>query len=595
VKRAWTRVEEGLLVACLAAIVAIPLLEAFLRRTANIGISGSAALVQHLTLFASMMGSALAARDGKLLALFSLPSLFGPRLQAVARFASGTLAAAVSAVLCLASVQLVATERDAGSIIAHGIPVWTAQAILPAGFLLIALRLARHAATSLPTRAAALAIALTVALVATKLPASLASNGAPFVLAACALMGAPVFAIIAGIALVLFAGQGAPLASVPLDHYRMVVNPTLPTIPLFALAGYLFAESGAPRRLIEVFDAFFGRMRGGAAIATVLACTFFTSFTGASGVTILALGGLVMPLLLAKGYTPRTALGLVTAAGLPGTLLMPALPLILYAIVAGVGIREMFLAGVLPALLMLAIVASWGMARQPRAAPAGGFDGARARAALAAAKWELLLPLVPVAALSGGWATPVETAALTALLALVVTTVAHRDLSITRDVPRVGVECGLIVGGMLLILGVVLGLTDCLVDAQVPDRLMAWVRETVGSRTVFLLALNVFLLLAGCVMEIYPAILVLVPLLAHLGPLFDVHPLHLGAIFLANMELGYLTPLVGLNLFFSSYRFGKPVLDIFRAVLPVFFAVAAGVLVVTYVPWLSTALPSAFR
>jgi C4-dicarboxylate transporter DctM subunit len=592
-RRALDRAENGLLVAVLAAIVLLPLAEAVLRRLLGTGIAGSAALVQHLTLVGSMAGAAVAAREDKLLPLFSLPSLFGPRARATGRFASRTFAAAVCALLCAAGADFVSAERNAGGVIAYGIPVWAAQSVLPAGFLLIALRLAWNAGRSAYWRGTAACLAV--------LPLASApfwiqhpdwwSAPALALLAVCALAGAPVFAIIAGAALFLFAQRGAPIAALSLDHYRLVVNPTLPAIPLFALAGYLFAESAAPRRLIEVFDALFGRLRGGAAIVTVLACTFFTSFTGASGVTILALGGLVMPLLLSSGYASKPALGLVTAAGLPGTLLMPSLPLILYAIVAGVTIRDMFVGGLLPALLMVGIVSAWGVLLRPRRREEPRpFDAAKARAALANAKWELGLPLAPVVALVSGLATPVEAAALTALLAFAVTTLLHRDLNIARDVPRVIAECGLIVGGMLLILGVVLGLTDYLVDAQVPDRLIAWVAGTVGSRVVFLLALNAFLLLAGCVMEIYPAILVLAPLVTQIGAGFGVHPVHLGAIFLANMELGYLTPLVGLNLFFASYRFGKPITEIFRAVLPLFLALGAGVLVVTYMPWLSTAL-----
>ena len=306
-----------------------------------------------------------------------------------------------------------------------------------------------------------------------------------------ALLGAPLFALIGGVALFLLVAQGVPAAAVAVDHYSLVVNPSLPAIPMFTLAGYLLAESGAPRRLIELFDALFGRFRGGAAVAVVLACTFFTSFTGASGVTVLALGGLAMPLLLATGYRERTALGLVTAAGLPGTLLMPALPLLLYAIIAGVSIEAMFLAGALPALLMAAIVAAYGVWRQPaRVGPAPKFDPARRRAALAAAKWELSVPVVPIAALASGLATPMESAALTALFVLFITAMVHRDLHLTRDVPRVMAECGLIIGGILLIMGLALGLTDYLVDAEVPVRLVAWAKESIGSRVAFLLAHN---------------------------------------------------------------------------------------------------------
>jgi tripartite ATP-independent transporter DctM subunit len=272
---------------------------------------------------------------------------------------------------------------------------------------------------------------------------------------------------------------------------------------------------------------------------------------------------------------------------------MPSLPLILYAIVAGIAIEDMFIAGLLPTLLMVGIVAAWGIwqQREQRGARAS-FDWERARAALRAAKWELSVPLVPMMALGSGLATPVESASLTALYVLFVTSMAHRDLHLLRDAPRVMAECALIIGGILLIMGVALGLTDYLVDAEIPGRLAAWAKETLGSRLVLLLALNGLLLLAGCVIEIYPAIMVLAPIVIHVGTAFGVNPVHLGIVFLANMELGYLTPLVGLNLFFAAYRFGKPVMELFRAVLPLFVALAAGVLLITYVPWLSTGLLS---
>jgi tripartite ATP-independent transporter DctM subunit len=412
-------------------------------------------------------------------------------------------------------------------------------------------------------------------------------------LALAALLGAPIFVIIGGAALLLLMAQGVPLEALAVSHYSLVVNPSLPAIPMFTLAGYLLAESRAPQRLVHVFDALFGRLRGGAAIATVLACTFFTSFTGASGVTVLALGGLVMPVLLASGFGPKRALGLVTAAGLPGVLLMPALPLILYAIVAGVSLGDMFFAALLPALVMLAITIAWGVrgetAREANKVP---FDWERARTALAAAKWELSLPLVPIGALAAGLATPVEAAAATALYASIIVVGVHRDLHPLRDVPRVAAECGLLVGGILLVLGVATALTNYLVDAEIPSQLTAWVTGAIHSPLLFLLALNALLLLAGCVMDIFSAIVVLAPLVAPIGAAFGVHPLHLGVVFLANLELGYLTPPVGMNLFFASYRFGKPIGEVFRAVAPLFLALAAGLLAITYLPWLSTGLPA---
>jgi tripartite ATP-independent transporter DctM subunit len=271
---------------------------------------------------------------------------------------------------------------------------------------------------------------------------------------------------------------------------------------------------------------------------------------------------------------------------------MPAVPLLLYAIIARVSIEDMFLAGALPALLMVLATAAWGVWRQPACpARAQGFDRRRAWAALFAAKWELSLPIVPLGALASGLATPVEAAAATALYAFLIAAVVHRDLHFRRDLPRVVAECGLLIGGILLVLGVALSLTNLLVDAQIPERMAGWTTSVIHSKWVFLLALNALLLAAGCVMDIYTAIVVLAPLIAPIGLAFGVHPLHLGVIFLANMELGYLTPPVGMNLFFASYRFGRPITEVFAAVAPLFLVLAAGVLAITYLPWLSTWLP----
>jgi tripartite ATP-independent transporter DctM subunit len=297
------------------------------------------------------------------------------------------------------------------------------------------------------------------------------------------LLGAPVFVALGGLALVLFWAQGTPIAAVALDHYSLVVNPTLPMIPLFTAAGFFLAESGAPQRIIRVFHALFGRLRAGAAVVTVLVCTFFTSFTGASGVTILALGGLLMPLLLSAGHSSKSALGLVTGGGSPGVLLIPALPLILYAIVASADIKTMFLGALLPACLMFVLTAGWG-ARQGAGSRRDrhAFDWPKARSAIADAKWELLLPVVPVGAISSGLATPVEAAALTACYAGAVETLVHRDLKLASDIPRILAENGLLVGGILLILGVALGFTNYLVDAQIPDRALDWVTGSMESR-----------------------------------------------------------------------------------------------------------------
>jgi tripartite ATP-independent transporter DctM subunit len=577
--------ENLLLAAALAGMAAVPLAEIALRALFQAGISGAASFTQHLALIAGMLGAGVAAREGRLLSLATLEP---------ARFFTRSVAASIASLLCLASVELVLAERAGGNLIAYGIPVWAGQAVLPLGFGLIALRLAWSAGAGWLPRLGALALAGAVAAASAQRlplqePLALAAIGALLLAAA---LGSPVFATLGGLAVVLFWSDGLPLASIPLDHYRVVVNPSLPMIPLFTLAGYFLAEGGAPRRLIRVCQALFGGLRAGPALVTVLACAFFTSFSGASGVTLIALGGMLMPLLRSAGYTEKNALGLLAGAGSLGGLLPPGLPLVLYALVAKVAIEDMFLAGLLPGLLMLALIAVWGASRAPRAAAAArGIDWREARAALLEAKWELGLPLVAFAGLFAGYATPVEAAALTALYAFVVEVLVYRDLDLRRDVPRVIAECGLLVGGVLLILGVALGFNNYLIDARVPERLVDWVTGALDSRWAFLIALNLFLLAAGCLLDIFSATVVLVPLLLPLAAAFGVDPLHLGIVFLVNMELGYLTPPVGMNLFFAAYRFGKPLPEVFRAALPALAMLAPAVLLVTFVPWLATGLP----
>jgi C4-dicarboxylate transporter DctM subunit len=590
-----SRIEDLTLCAALAFMVVLPLAEVVLRRTLHVGIAGSTAIVQHLGVIVGMIGGAIAARQHRLLALSTLDETFlHGRFRSAARGLSAAVGAAITAFLALASYQFMITERDAGGILIYGIPTWVIEIVLPAGFALIAIRLIWCIPESLTTRffAAFLAAAIIV----------IAAHGRPdhllipalAVLALASTVGVPAFVTLGGAALILFWAVDQPIASISIAHYSLVTNPSLPTIPLFTIAGYLLAEGGAPRRFIRVFHALFGNVSGGPAIVTVLVCAFFTSFTGASGVTILALGGLLMPVLLSSRYSEKDALGLLTASGSLGLLLPPCLPIILYAIIARIPISQMFLGGIGPAIVLLLATGIWGMWKGGRNPFATVFSWTELRQAIWDAKWELLMPVITITALFGGFATPVEAAALTALYAFVVEALIYRDLKIFKDIPRVMTECGLLVGGILLILGVALGFTNYLVDVQIPARAIEWTTGAIHSPLLFLLLLNLFLLIVGCLMDIYSAIVVQVPLLVPIGMAYGIDPVHLGIIFLANLELGYLTPPVGLNLFLSSYRFGKPVPQVLRAVLPLIVVLSVGVLLITYIPALTTALPHRF-
>lgn len=597
--------ENQLVVFALGAMMVLPVLEIALRTFFRSGFPASATLVQHLVLAVGMLGGALAAREDRLLALSAASRWLGGGWLVAARVLSHAFGAAASAALAVASFEFVVSQRSLGKILAYGIPVWVVQLLLVVGFAVIAIRLVRHASPQWRWRLATLALALALGAFVrwSPVPPEHLRWPAMLLLFVAVLLGAPIFTALGGAGMILLWTAGEPVSPIPLKHYQLTVNATLPSIPLFTLAGYFLAESGAAQRLVRLFQALFGGLRGGPAIVTALVCAFFTSFTGASGATILALGGVLMPVLLAARYDERTALGLLTGAGSLGMLFPPCLPPILYAIIASSGgqtslsIEDMFKGGFIPGLLLVGMTAWWGVRRGPRvedaAARAGRprFDAREAAAAAWAAKWELLVPVVALTALFSGFATPVEAAALTAFYTFVIDVFIQRDLRLFRDVPRVMTECGLLVGGVMLILGVALGFTHYLVDAQIPDQAVAWATETIRSKWLFLLLLNVVLLIVGGLVEIYAAIVVVVPLLVPLGAAFGIDPIHLGIIFLANMELGFLAPPVGLNLLLSSYRFNKPMGEVTRASLPMLAVMGVGVLLITYVPPLTTWLP----
>lgn len=590
--------ENWLLVLVLAAMVLLPVSEILRRMGVPIGIHGADDFLRHLTLIAGMLGGGIAARENRLLALSSLPQfLTGWKKQAAAQI-SGIFSALVTVCLAWAGEQFVLGEKESGLHLAYNIPIWWVQSALPVGFGVIVLRLLWHSATTWRGRVLAVILTAAACWLVMHPPLAPARMVIPalVMLIIATVLGAPIFVTLGGTAAILFWGRGAPLASLPLDHYDQVTNPILAMVPLFTLAGYFLAESSASQRLVRVFMAWFGHIRGGPAIVTALVCAFFTTFTGGSGVTILALGGMLLPVLLMAKFSERNALGLLTGAGSLGILFPPCLPLILYGLIAQVPVKQMFLGGIIPGVVMVLLVIAWGVrvgrhdtSERPR------FNFREARAAVWDAKWELLLPVVAFVTFFSKFALPTEAAAVTALYALIIQTVVHRDLKIFRDVPRVTAECGLLVGGILLILGTAMGFTNFLITEHAPEKLVDWATATIHSRWVFLLALNVVLILVGGLIEIYAAIVVVVPLLVPVGLAFGIDPVHLGIIFLVNMELGYLAPPVGLNLLLASYRFNKPILQVMRAVIPMLVVQFVGVLLITYVPPLTTWLPSLFK
>ncbi|MBT2969795.1 MAG: C4-dicarboxylate ABC transporter [gamma proteobacterium symbiont of Ctena orbiculata] len=410
-----------------------------------------------------------------------------------------------------------------------------------------------------------------------------------------ALCGAPLFAVIGASALWGFYQSDIDLSVVVIEFFRLAEMPVLLAIPLFTFAGYLLSESGAPHRLVRLTEALLGWVPGGMAFVALIACALFTAFTGASGVTIVALGALLYPALRETGYSKNFSLGLVTTSGSLGLLFAPALPLILYAVVAqqlGIGgpisVDDMFLAGILPGLLMLLILVAWGL-WSGRDLPLKAFTLSKAKTAIREAAWEIPLPIILLGGIYSGYFALSEAAAVTAVYVLIVEVLVYREIPVTQ-LPRVMREAMLLVGGILIILGLSMASTNYLIDAEVPSRLFDWLHARVEEPLTFLILLNIFLLVLGTMLDIFSALVLMVPLLLPVAVQYGIDPVHLGIIFLANMQIGYFTPPVGMNLFIASYRFEKPIGEIYRATLPWFFILFGAVLIITYWPTLSLAL-----
>ncbi|MCC7185720.1 MAG: TRAP transporter large permease subunit [Acidobacteria bacterium] len=587
------RFENSIALIAMAGIIVIPLAEIVLRKWFATGIPGAAPFAQHLTMWVGMLGAAIAARDGKLLSLATGEFLAHSRTADIAKFGAALVGSAVATVFAVGGINLVTLDRVDGTEIAAGVPVWVADLVLPIAFGLIAARLLWRASSSWALRAVALVGPVAGYWLATH--PELLDGAAVWpwlvVLVFAALIGAPIFVLLGGAAAVLFMAQGSKPTVLLITAYQELTGSAgLATIPLFTLAGYLLAEGKSSERLLRLFRGLFGWLPGGIAVATVALCAFFTLLTGGSGVTILALGGLLLPALLKEGYGQRFSIGLLTSGGSLGLLFPRSLPLILYAIIANQSMEDLFIGGLLPGILMLVMLSAYAVRHAIRSGAARSpFVAKEAGAALWNAKWEIGLPVVVMTVLLGGYATPVESAAVAALYAFIMQRFIHRDIPSMREVVKVTADSVGLVGGVLIILAVAVGLTNYMINAQIPDALIAWTTEHIESPLMFLLALNVFLLLVGCVMDVFSAIVVVVPLISGVAEAYQIDPIHLGIIFVANLELGYLTPPLGLNLLVASVRFERPALEVMRAALPMLAILTIAVLVITYFPWLTLA------
>jgi len=549
------------------------------------GIENAPLFVQHMGLVLAMWGAIAAERYGH---LTSLGRLFD-RGEQFAHIA----ASVICGVLTWASWQFVISEMASPKELAYDIPVWWLQATMPLGFAILGAKLAARGQENQWVKGA---FALLWPIVGIAFAAWLDGEVIllwPYVLllVAALLCGAPIFVVLGGMALVLFASDGLPLASIALSHYQITVNPSLPALPLFTLAGLVFAKTDAAKRLGILFIAFFGHGVLGTVIAATVLCSFFTAFTGGSGVTILALGGLLLPLLKNAGYPEQRGISLVTSASALGVLLAPSVPLIMYAIIARVPINTMFLAGLVPAVVMvICLLLFGGYLRVGKEHAPIHSENLSLRKALGQAKWEILAPFVAIGSLVSGLATPTESAALTAIYAVLTQSIAHKELN-WRLLGECLSQCAQIIGGVMLILGMALGLTNYLVDAGIPDLAIDWVQGITQNKFIFLLALNVFLFIAGALMEIYAAIVVLVPLLLPLAVSYGIDPVHFGIIFLANMEMGFLCPPAGMNIFFASAVFKQPIRKVAISVLPALMAIFVGTLIISWLPIVATGLP----
>ena len=408
-----------------------------------------------------------------------------------------------------------------------------------------------------------------------------------------ALLGGALFVLLGGASIIGYAMAGEPISTILIDFNRLTRNSTILIIPLFTFAGYIIAEGKAPQRLVAFARASVGWLPGGIAVVVLGTCAFFTTFTGASGVTIIALGGLVYPI-LRQTYNEKFSLGLITASGSIGLLFPPSVPLILYAIIAQVPIDRMFLAGIIPGLLILGILSiyccGWSVLKKTETTP---FDLMVFLRTLWEAKWELFLPFIVLGGILSGIVTLDEAAALTAIYACIVEIGIHRSISL-RVLPRIVKESTLLVGAILIILGIALGLTNYLITLDVPTTILDWIQATTENRVITLIGLNIFLLIVGCLMDIFSAVIIVVPLLLPIAEQFGIDKAHLGIIVLTNLEIGYLTPPVGMNLFISSMKFDRSVLLLYRSVLLFIALLLVALVLVTYVPELSLWLPEVF-
>ncbi len=579
-------------------MVLLPLSEALGRHILFFSIPGSVNWVQHLVLWLGLFGGILATLQGQHLAISTAKVFRKNRFFKITGNLSNVWTVIFLLFLTIASAILVKYQISSPEKLGGWLPVWSAQAVMPVTFLIMALATIKTGWEKRRRRLLILMISVLSCLVLLYIPEYLLSfltTPLLLLILVFAFLGMPLYAVLGGLSLVLFLSAGIPIAALPSEAYRIMTQPVLPSIPLFALSGTILAAGGAPQRLIRLITAWTCWIRGGTAIATVIGCALFTAITGASGVTILALGGLLLPLLIASKFEERFSIGLLTSSGSVGLLLPPSLPVILYGIYGHVAINQLFMAALFPGILLIILLSLMSLymskvAQKERKK----FNLREASTVLRKAAGDLMIPVIIIVGLFGGILTLIETAAMTVFWAVLLECVFHRRLSIRKGLPKAMVEGAVLMGALLIVLGLASGLVSYIIDAQIPFRLTDWVVKVIHSRIVFLLTLNLMLLLVGAFMDIFSAIVIVVPVIVPIGLAFHIDPVHLGVIFLANLELGYLTPPIGINLFLSSLKFKRPLIEIWRTVVPFLVVFILWVLLITYAPSISIGISGLF-
>ena len=588
------RSENLLTIGVFSILTIFPAVEIFTRLMGRPGIPASPILVQHMTLWIGFIGAVLATRQNKLLSLTRDP-LFSPdSVFSNGRWIAKNISFVIIGALFWGSINLVMIEYNYPIQISPGIYRWVIQLIMPIGFLLIGFQILIKSSKENSLRILMLIIGILFVFIGNN---DVFRDSVYFLWISVGFIlfsmiyGTPIFIGLGGLAVLFFWHDYTPISAISAETYRIVVSPTLPTIPLFTLAGYILAESKSSERIFYLFRAAFGWIPGGTPIVIVFLCGFFTALTGGSGVAILALGGLLFPLLKKEGYSELFSLGLITLAGSLGLLFPPSLPLIIYGVTARVSIKDLFIGGLIPGIIIALVIAAYSIFQgYTQHVERQSFSIQKIIKELKNSFWEVIIPFLILFGVFGGYTTLVETSATLVVYILFVEVYIYKDLKL-NDLPRIVLDCATLIGGVLIILGVAMGFTSYLVDAQIPMLLMDWVEQNISSKYVFLLILNILLLVVGCLMDIFSAIIIIVPLITPLLTLFpDIHPVHLAVIFIANLELGYLTPPVGMNLFLSAYRFEKDMPTVYKATLPFFLLSVLIVLAITYIPIISLGL-----